>query len=82
MPVKNSGSKKHLRKSNSGIITMSHRPDFNNSIAGKPLNRNASKGVVTMSSPHGLKSNRIKSGKRRSSAMSHHSMDSINRAAM
>lgn len=56
---------------------MSHRPEFdasyvvnNNSLTRKSSNR----GIVTMSSPNGLK--RVKSGRGRSSTMSHRSNDS------
>ena len=62
-----------LRGSKNGIITLSHRANLNFSVA-----RNSNRGIVTMSSRNGLKSGtvRVKSGRRRGSAMSHRSLDS------
>ena len=68
-----SASRRSLKGGKNGIITMSHRANLDGSMA-----RNSNRGIVTMSDRQGLKSGtvRIRSGRRRSSAMSNRSNNS------
>ena len=61
------------RNSNGGLLTMSHRANLDMSAA-----RTSNRGIVTMQSHNGLQSGnlRVRSGRRRSSALSHRSVDS------
>ena len=68
--LKQTSSRKSLK--NRGVITMSHRANLNASLA-----RNSNRGIVTMSSRNERSGTlRIKSGRRRGSALSFRSADS------
>ena len=69
-----SASRRSLKGGKNGIITMSHRANLDGSMA-----RNSNRGIVTMSARQGLKSGtvRVRSGRRRSSAMSNRSGSSL-----
>ena len=67
-------NKKSLRNSKNGPIAMSHRANLSMSIA-----RNSNRGIVTIASRNNLNSgtNRVKSGRRRHSALSMRSSSSL-----
>ena len=67
---KQTSSRKSLK--NRGVITMSHRANLNASLV-----RNSNRGIVTMSSRNDRSGTlRVKSGRRRGSALSFRSADS------
>ena len=77
-PIGASSRRSALKNSRTNHATLSHRANLNISMA-----RNSNRGIVTMSSPHGLKSGtlRVRSG-RRGSAMSHRSADSASKPTL